>query len=336
MPSRRRQKSNFAITWVCFPLFLLPFISLEGRTQTDLKRWDRHVEVGGDFVFISRAQFRNQTITYDPTDSADSNAITTRSLGHKVGFSPGAQVTLGYRPFPQHLVAASLMMLAEPWRAEKQYSNPGELSFPFNSTTVPFDFNAADSSNAKWHGDFWQTGLDYTYDLFQRRNNQLFCQMAFAAKYIYYSESLNVDFTKLGQTGQYSIHTRNDLYGTTIGVNLGYFFLHCLEWSIGVRLGLFANAARCHGYLNDRGGSLLIRDFDHHKWRATGLIAGSVGIKFYPTSFIDIKVEYFGEKIAGVAETAGNINRNVGTSQPIRTGGYTVIDGLIAGINFAF
>jgi len=308
----------------------------------------RILELGADYLLITRSQFQHDSLVVNEAIPATNitighrykTVVSTQGLGSGMGYESGLQLKAALKVSHRGELSARTAFLLQPWAHTKSVHQPGKLDFPFDNPNYTVDFYHADSAVGSYKSYYAEGSLAYLRYAGPRRVHRFFFAWLAGFRGIFLRETLSTEFTKTvsfaPQTGIYKIHTSNQLYGGELGFHLGYDFMRRWSWQILLKGGLYGNEAQSSGFLNDQGGTVVLRRFHSREWVAAGTITGDGFVSFRPFSYCELRVGYEGILIWGLAIAPRNIVYTSVPTQHLDAKGSEVISGLVAGLSFGF
>ncbi|MFI5334116.1 MAG: autotransporter outer membrane beta-barrel domain-containing protein [Chlamydiales bacterium] len=321
-------------------LALSLFITHELTAHED---WNlsHHWALNTEFVYMNRTLLQSHTIVDQVPQCVlpcqNLGVLRTNKLIHEFHFEPGFRVGLGYRPDRRWSLEGNFLYLNE-WHGKKERHGNGTLSYPFHDSSFTNDFVNADRAEAKYRSRFYSAEANYWGHFTPRRADYFSVSWVFGLRYINLHEWLKIAFTKITETSNYNVQTRNLMGGPQIGGCFEWNPTEQITWNFTAKFAPLLDRAEQHTFLGDRNNTITLRDFTKKKWNPVFLADVAASFNFQITPHFNLHAGYEMIYLTGLALAPEQLNNSSSFDmhKHVKTSGNALIHGLFTGLIFTF
>ncbi len=305
---------------------------------------DHHWNFIAEFVYMRRNELDGKTLVEDEDKSRkcgrcdDFTVMRTSSIINHFDLNPGARLGLTYTEETLESTFELLALWIAPWHATKTVGGDASLFFPFSQRDYAFDYFDASKAEGEGESKFWDLELNYWRHASPRNRDYFSASWIAGLRYFHLNESFKLTFYKPPDVSDWSVHTKNNIFGAQLGGNLQWNPSERLSWDITVKLGAMANRAKQWNFLKDHNNTEVLRHYQRQKWQLGlfGDAAIQAGYQFKEPFNLHLGYEVM--YISGVALAPEQMQRSTNTEsgKHVYTKGYVLIQGLFAGATFSF
>ncbi len=228
------------------------------------------------FYATAGALFLNRNNrTDDQPVVLDNATLNTLRTTHNLGFGTarGLRLLLGARLIDRTSLEASYFGLLH-WNSSNDVLRSNRLRIPGDIALATLDFLDADLMHLSYWTQLNSGEINAVQTLLLDDNNRV--QGLAGLRYVRVAEQFDILSSDVNTgTSNYTINSRNNLWGVQIGVRSNTTFDR-LELSASVKGGAFINACSQHTFLGDFDNSFVFRDLSVKRGR--GAVAGELNI----------------------------------------------------------
>lgn len=304
---------------------------------------DHAFHLVGEFVYMKRSSIHNKALVKDTDKHVNTcgcpskEVIDNKDLVDRMGFEPGFRVAAIFSLNRRSSYELNFLYL-QPWHAQKQKKGDGSLKFPFSSNDYTDDFYQADKATGDYSMHFWSVELN-DWRHFTPRFADYFSLSGLAGlRYFHWNERFELIMVKPPDKSDYATHTKNDVFGLQLGLNLQWNPTRWITWELTGKVGGMVNHAKQKTFLGDDDNSVVLRDFHQQKW-TLGVFADTIALlSFQFKEHFDLHVGYQAIFFSGLALAPEQVSKktNFSAGKRVYLNGTAVVQGIFTGLTLSF
>lgn len=143
-------------------------------------------------------------------------------------------------------------------------------------------------------------------------------------------------YTRLIETSDYKIETKNFLYGVQLGAIFEVNPTSRWTWSITAKGAGFLNDARQKTFVGDEGNEITLASYTKERWQGSWLLEGIGRISYRWGNCFHIFAGYQAFLLTGLALAPEQRDVELTTRRYLTVSGQIILDGFFAGMNFSY
>ena len=292
----------------------------------------------GDFTYFKRELALKHKLVID-SSKTNCNcrflSCNTKDLAHRFDFEPGFKVGASY--LTHHTVWDLSYLWLSPWKSHcSRTSTTGSLIFSVKNPSLVSDFNGADYGEAKYTSRFQNWELNFYRYSGLRHADFFSAAWMVGARYFTLRESIDVAFTKQGNTSSYKVDTENHVPAVQIGGLIVWNPMRVLCWKFLAKVGMGFDLGEQKTKLGDLNNSVILRDYKKSGFSTPLVTEGSITLSYQPLEHIELHAAYQVIYINGVALAPDQIVKSSSLAHHYRPIGAPLIHGVTAGLSWSF
>ena len=249
-------------------------------------------------------------------------------------YEPGFQVGMVY--MTRHTMLEAKYLYVEEWEASCSRHHPGLLNFSASHPRAAQDFFQADKASAEYKSRFQNAEVNYFYYITPRRGDYFSGGWLAGIRYISLNEDLEIEFHKGSDESPYRIHVWNHIPAIQAGATLGWNPCKVLSWDLTAKVGLGFDAARQHTYWGDVNNTVVIFDFQKHRFSLPLVVGAALSLTYQPKKWINLHGAYELIYLNGIVLAPNQLEKNRHSEHHVRSYGQALIHGATLGLTFTF
>lgn len=297
--------------------------------------------VWGDVAFIRRAEGHQQHLFFDmgqgspnSCGSCHHNACNSRALFSRFHYEPGYRVGMAY--LTRHTYLEATYLWIADWRSSCHRANPGLINFSESNTNLFQDYSGADAASAHYLSQFRNAEINYFFYVTPRRGDVFSVAWLVGVRYMDFSENLELAFENAAAQSTYDIYAKNRIPALQAGGSIGWNPTRTISWDLIAKLGMGFDWCSQHTFLGDANNTLTLRNYDKSCFATPLVAAGGLSLTYQPWKFFNVHASYELIYLNGVATAPVQIDKSPHAPHRIKSDGYALFHGWLAGLTFSF